>query len=331
MKILPNADDKRRARERKRGRTARGPHEIPVEGWKDIAWRVYGSTQESGLSLIAAGVTFYVILALFPALTALVSVYGLLANPSSIGEQVSALSGVLPDDAIGLVQGQLDSLARAPEGKLSLGFAVSLLAALWSVNTAMKSVFQGLNVTYGEKEKRGIVGLNMISFMFAMGGVLTMMVYLIAIAVVPLVLNYVGLSVVTEALIKLARWPILLVISGLMIALLNRFGPSRHAAQWKWVTPGSVFVMVAWGGGSSVFSFYLAHFANYDKTYGSLGAAIGLMVWVWVSTYILLVGAAINAEIEHQTAIDTTEDGGRPMGRRGAFMADTVGKAWGGK
>lgn len=323
---LPTAADKRRARERERGRNARNPMDIPLEGWKDVAWRVYAGLNDNRIGLIAAGVTFYIILALFPALTALVSVYGLLANPNSIGEQVSALYGILPDAAITLIRAQLDSLTQAPPGKLGFGFVVSLVAALWSVNTAMKSVFEGLNVTYAEREKRGFIRLNVVSFGFALGAVATMMVYLIAIAVVPLVLNFVGMSTVAEALIRLVRWPILLVMSAVMIALLNRYGPSRAYARWSWVTPGSLFVMVAWVAMSCVFSFYLANFAHYDKTYGALGTAIGVMVWTWLSTYILLVGAAINAEMEHQTAKDTTTKPVRPMGRRGAVMADTVGE-----
>lgn len=323
--IGPTDKDKLRARERGRGREAQTPLEIPAQGLKDVLWRVYKCTEEERLGLIAAGVTFYVILALFPALTALVSIYGLLTDPRSIGEQVLALYGVLPEDVIGLIRDQLNSLTTAEAGKLGLGFIVSLLVALWSVNTAVKSIFEGLNVTYREREKRGFVALNVISFSFAMGGVMLMIVYMIAIAVVPLLLNYMGFSAFAEMLIRVMRWPILMVMSALAIALLNRYGPSRERAQWKWVTPGSLFVMWAWITMSIGFSVYLSNFANYDKTYGSLGAAIGMMVWVWMSTYILLVGSAINAEMEHQTAKDTTTPPALPLGKRGAVMADTVG------
>ena len=320
------AVDQTRARERNRGRNADNPRGIPLQGWKDVAWRVFHSVEEHRLGLIAAGVTFYVILALFPALTALVSVYGLLTDPRSIGQQMTNLYLVLPEEAIVLIRGQLDALTNAPPAKLGFGFVVSLLVAMWSVNNAVKAVFEGFNITYREREKRGIFRLNGVSFAFAMGGIVMAMMYMIAIAVVPLVLNFIGFGVVAEMLIRFVRWPILMVLSALAIALLNRYGPSREYARWSWVTPGSLFVMAAWVVMSSAFSIYLSNFANYDKTYGALGTAIAVMVWVWLSTFILLVGAAVNAETEHQTARDSTTGKPKPMGKRGATMADTVGK-----
>ncbi|PZP38469.1 MAG: ribonuclease, partial [Pseudomonas fluorescens] len=175
--------------------------------------------------------------------------------------------------------------------------------------------------------KRGFFQLTALSFTFALGAVFMIIVYLIAIAVVPIVLNFVGMSDLAANLIYVLRWPTLMVMSMAAIALLNRYGPSREKPKWQWVTPGSLFVMVAWVVMSIGFSIYISNFANYDKTYGSLGAAIGVMMWVWLSTYILLIGAALNAEMEHQTAIDTTTGTPQPMGERGAQMADTVGKA----
>jgi membrane protein len=332
MQDLTNiAKDQRRALERNRGRSAREPLDIPVEGWKDIAWRLYDCINEERLGLIAAGVTFYVILGLFPALTALVSIYGLLTDPRSIGEQMTNLYTVLPDEAITLIRGQLDQLTNAPPAKLGIGFLISVLAALWSVMNAVKALFDGLNVTYREREVRSMVKLNVMAFGFAMGAVMVAMFYMIAIAVVPLVLSFLGVGGVAEVLIKMVRWPVLMVMSAVAIALLNRYGPSREHARWSWVTPGSLFVMVAWVAMSAGFSFYLANFANYDKTYGALGTAIAMMMWVWLSTYILLVGSALNAEMEHQTAKDTTTKPAKPLGERGAVMADTVGKARGKK
>ncbi len=319
--------DLNRAREQGRGRDALNPTDIPAKGWKDIVWRVYGCVEEERLGLIAAGVAFYVILGLFPALTALVSVYGLLTDPRSIAEQVIALYGVLPDDVIALIRDQLNTLTNAPRGQLGLGFVVSLSLALWTVNTAMMSVFDGLNVTYREREKRSFVRLNLVSLAFAMGAVVMAMLYMTAIAVVPLVLSYIGIGSFADMLIRVLRWPIIMAMSAVAIALLARYGPSREHARWAWITPGSVFVMLAWVVMSIGFSVYLSNFAHYDKTYGTLGAVIGVMVWVWLSTYILLVGSAINAEMEHQTAKDTTTKPNRPLGKRGAVMADTVGKA----
>lgn len=272
--------------------------EAPTKGWQGIGWRVFRKVNDERLGLVAAGVTFYVILALFPALTALVSIFGLMADPVMIGEQLVALSDVLPPPTIGLLRGQLDSLLAAPPAQLGLGFVLSMLAAFWSINNAMKAVIDGLNMTYGAKEKRGFLQLNAMSFTFALGAVLVVIVYLIAIAIVPLVLTFVGLDEFTERLIKLTRWPVLMAITAVAIGVLTRYGPCRAKPHFHWITPGGVFVVLAWVAMSSAFSMYLANFANYDKTYGSLGAAIGLMMWVWLSTYILLVGASINAEVE---------------------------------
>lgn len=272
--------------------------EPPSKGWQGSCWRVFRKIDEARLSLVAAGVTFYVILALFPALTALVSIFGLLANPVVIGEQLVALSDVLPPPTIMLLRAQLDSLLAAPPARLGFGFAVSLLVAFWSINNAMKAMIDGLNQTYGAKERRGFVELNLTSFAFAIGAVCMVITYLIAIAVVPFALNFVGLDEFTGRLIKLTRWPLLMVITALAIGLLTRYGPDRAKPKMNWVTPGGVFVVVAWVVMSAAFSLYLSNFANYDKTYGSLGAAIGLMMWIWLSTLILLIGASINAEVE---------------------------------
>ncbi len=272
--------------------------EPPKKGWQGVCWRVFRKIDDARLSLVAAGVTFYVILALFPALTALVSIFGLLANPVVIGEQLVAVSDVLPPPAISIIRAQLDSLLAAPQSSLGLGFVVSLLVAFWSINNAMKAVIDGLNMTYGAKERRGFVKLNTISFTFAIGAVFIVISYLIAIAVVPLVLTFVGLDEFTERLVKITRWPVLMVISAMAIGMLTRYGPDRARPQMHWVTPGGVFVVLAWVIMSGLFSLYLSNFANYDKTYGSLGAAIGLMMWIWLSTLILLIGASVNAEVE---------------------------------
>lgn len=272
--------------------------EPPKKGWQGVCWRVFRKIDEARLSLVAAGVTFYVILALFPALTALVSIFGLLANPVMIGEQLVAVSDVLPPPAISLIRAQLDSLLAAPPTTLGLGFVLSLLAAFWSINNAMKALIDGLNMTYGAKERRGFMKLNAISFTFALGAVLIVITYLIAIAVVPLVLTFVGLDEFTGRLIKLTRWPLLMAISAMAIGMLTRYGPDRVKPHMHWVTPGGVFVVLAWVIMSGLFSMYLSNFANYDKTYGSLGAAIGLMMWIWLSTLILLIGSSINAEVE---------------------------------
>ena len=191
----------------------------------------------------------------------------------------------------------------------------------------MKAVIDALNVTYAEKEKRGFIKLNLISLAMTGGAILALLVALGAIVVLPLVLSYMGLGGWTETLLRFLRWPLLLGLVIFGLAVLYRFGPSRESPRWEWHTVGSVFAAVAWLVGSALLSWYLANFANYDATYGSLGAAIGMMIWMWMSSIVILLGAELNSEVEHQTARDSTTGRERPRGDRGAVMADTVGQS----
>ena len=190
-------------------------------------------------------------------------------------------------------------------------------------------MFDALNVVYHEKEKRSFIRLNALSLTFTLGLIVFVLLALAVLTIVPLALSYLGLSRVTELLVKLGRWPFLLVVVSLMIALIYSYGPSRDNPQWRWISPGSAFSAIAWLCVSALFSWYTANFGSYNATYGSLGAVIGFMTWLWLSNIVILVGAKINAEIEHQTARDTTVGRPEPLGRRGAVMADTVGAAQG--
>lgn len=316
-----------RANQSGRGRSASTPTEIPAVGWKDILWRVYHQLQEDRLLAVAAGAVFYMLLALFPALTALVSLYGLFANPALINEHLSLLAGVMPDAALTIIREQVTRLAATSSNALSLGFLFGLGLALWSANAGMKAIIDALNVVYDEREKRGFIRLTLVSFAFTLGGLVFVIVALGAVVVAPLVLAWLGLESRGVQIISLLRWPALLLITLLWLAALYRFAPSRTHARWEWLSVGSLLAAVAWISGSALFSWYLSNFANYDATYGSLGAAIGLMMWLWLSVIVILVGGELNAEIEHQTAQDTTVLPEEPLGERGAMMADTVGEA----
>ncbi|QFU18033.1 YihY family inner membrane protein [Microvirga thermotolerans] len=310
-----------------RGRHADSPAEIPAKGWKDIFWRVYERVQHDRVLLVAAGVTFYALLAIFPAITALVSIYGLFADPVTIQSHLSALAGVLPGGAIDIVGEQVGRIASKGSGTLGLGFLVGLAVALWSANAGMKSIFDALNIVYEETEKRSFVMLNAVSLAFTLGAIVFLLTALGAVVVLPVVLEYVGLGPWAETLVAVLRWPALLVGVILGLALIYRYGPSRDNAKWRWITPGSIAASVLWLAGSMLFSWYVANFGKYNETYGSLGAAIGFMTWIWISTIIVLLGTEINAEMEHQTVKDTTEGPRQPLGVRGATMADTVGEA----
>jgi membrane protein len=326
----PHSVQVKRAIEPGHGRSADAPTHIPLRGWKDILWRTWEEITADRLFMIAAGVVFYAMLAVVPAITALVSLYGLFAKASTINEHLSSIASVMPGTAYELISDQITRIAGNNDGKLTLAFVSALGLALWSANAGMKAIFDALNIVYDEDEKRGFIKLNAISLTFTLGAVIALLVAIGAVVALPLVLQYLGLAEDRQTwLLALLRWPALLILVMFGLALLYRFGPSRKDAKWRWVTSGSIFASFAWLAISALFSLYLSKFTDYNATYGSLGAVIGLMMWIWLSVSVILVGAELNAETEHQTARDTTTGRAKPIGVRGAVMADTVGKAQG--
>jgi membrane protein len=323
----PMAVQQARAKEVGRGRYAASPWQIPWAGWKDILWRTFSQISEDRLLAVAAGVVFYSLLALFPAVTAFVSFYGLFAKASTVSSHLFLLASVMPEGGVQIVQEQIGRLLAKGDNQLGFGLLFGLGLALWSANAGMKAVIDALNVVYDEVEKRGIIKLNLVSLAFTLSGIAAMLLAVAAVVIFPLVLSHFGLGALSGRLIAILRWPALLL--GLLVALavLYRYGPSRREARWKWLSVGAFVAAFAWLGGSALFSWYLARFANYDATYGSLGTAIGLMMWMWLTFIVVLVGAELNSEIEHQTAHDTTVGLPKPLGTRGAVMADRVGAA----
>lgn len=309
-----------------RGRQADTPAEIPARGLKDVFWRIVSGVMEDRVTLIAAGVTYYVLLALFPAASVLVSLYGLLADPAAIADRIASLASIMPADALDIFLNQVRALSAEGGVTLSAGLAGGLALALWSANNGIKALFDAMNVAYREKEKRSIVRLNLVSLAFTFGAFMIAIVILFSMGVVPAVLNYFWLDRWAELIIRIARWPIMMVFVGIGIMALYRFGPSREPARVRWLTWGAVFSTLLWFAASLGVSFYLSNIANYNATYGTLGALIGFMVWTWISAIIVIVGAEINAELEHQTTRDSTTGTPQPMGERGAYMADTLGE-----
>ena len=309
-----------------RGRSAKKPSEIPSRGWKDIAWRLWEKFNKEQILLVAAGASFYLLLALFPALAAFVSLYGLVADPVTVADHVAYLGGLLPSGGLDIIRQQLQALSRQNNDALGIGFFAGFLLALWSANSGIKAVFDAMNIAHGEEEKRGFFRLNLLSLTFTAGALLIGIGMLLTVGIVPAVLAYLHLDAWTETLVSIARWPILMVAILTAVSLIYRYGPSREQAKWRWLSWGAVIATLGWVAASWLFSFYLQNFADYNATYGSLGAVIGLMMWIWISVVILIIGAAINAEMEHQTACDTTTGAPLPMGERGAYVADTLGK-----
>lgn len=310
-----------------RGRGAAAPAEIPVRGWKDILWRVYGNVSDHRILALAAGMTYYSILAIFPALAALVAVYGLFSDPASIAKHLDEVSAFIPGGAVEVAREQLTRVASKGAQALGFTFVIGLAFSLWSANAAMKSLFDTLNIVYGEQEKRGFIKLNTMSLGFTVAAIAFILCALGAVVVIPVSLKYLGLSSVADVLIRIARWPAMFVALAMGLAFIYRWGPSREAPRWRWITWGSVAATIMWILASALFSFYAANFGTFNETYGSLGGAVGFMTWLWISSIAILLGAELNAETEHQTARDSTTGTEKPVGARGAKMADAVGAA----
>lgn len=308
-----------------RGRQATTPSEIPPRGWKDILLRVYQNIAKHRVLALAAGMTYYSILAIFPAIAALVAVYGLFSDPATIAKHLDQAGGFLPGGAIDVAREQLTRLTSNGPQTLGLTFAVGLGTSLWSANAAMKSLFDTLNIVHGEDEGRGFFKLNAISLGFTLGGVIFILAALGSIVVVPIILQYVGLSGTGDLLLRIGRWPAMYLVLSIALAVIYRYGPDRETARWRWITWGSAIAAFLWLAVSGLFSFYAANFGSFNETYGSLGAVIGFMTWLWISAIVVLLGAEINAEMEHQTSRDTTTGSPKPLGTRGARVADTVG------
>jgi membrane protein len=311
------------------GRFASSPSEIPAKGWKDILLRVYSNVGDHRILALAAGMTYYSLLAIFPALAALVAIYGLFSDAGTIAKHLDEMSGFVPAGAIDVAREQLTRVASKGNQTLGLTFIIGLAVSLWSANAAMKSLFDTLNIVYGEKEKRGFLKLNAMSLIFTLAAIAFVLAALGAVVVLPVVLNYLWLSDFADLFLRIVRWPAMFLVVALALASMYRFGPSREAPRWRWITWGSVAATILWLGASALFSWYAASFGKFNETYGSLGGAVGFMTWLWISAIVILLGAELNAEIEHQTARDTTTGSPKPIGVRGAHMADTIGSAQG--
>ncbi len=323
----PKSIDLLRSREPGRGRDASTPEQIPLRGWRDILWRVIWSMSKNRILSTSGGVAFFALLAIFPGIGAVVSLYGIFADASTITEHIVLLSGILPFGVLEIVAEQIRLVAKQQNETLGAAFVIGLGIAIVSANSGMAALFDALNVVYDEREKRTIVELYATTFLFTLAAIVFLILALIGLVVVPLALRFIGMASATETLISILRWPVLLVTVGMSLAFLYRYGPSRRDAQWRWVSWGSIIAAILWIAASMLFSWYVATFDSYNRVYGSLGAGIGFMVWLWMSAVIVLLGGEVNAEMEHQTARDTTEGKPKPLGSRGAMMADHVGKA----
>jgi membrane protein len=300
---------------------ADSPLRISRRGWIDALGHTIREFTQDRILAVAAGAAFYALLAVFPALAAFVSLYGLVANVDEAREQLMSLANVLPGGAISVLSQQLVRLAASDHRSLGLAFASGLLISIISSNAGMKALIGGLNVAYDEQEKRNFLKLNAVSLTFTIGSIIFSVIAIAAVVAAPGLLRQLGLGSMGGA-VTLLKWPLLLIIVIAGCSVLYRYGPSREHARWRWITPGGITAAVGWLVMSLLFSWYVANFGNYDRTYGSLGAVIGFMTWIWLSVIVILFGAELNSELELETLADTTTGPPEPAGRRGAFVAD---------
>lgn len=311
--------------EQSHGRHADNPAEIPKRGWRDILLRTKEELSNDHVPVLAAASAFYLLLALIPGLAALISIYGFVADPGDIRNQFDAVAGIVPSDARKLLEDQMTSISGQHK---AAGFAaaVSILAATWGASAGIKTLMVALNVVYGEEEKRSYIHQTLIALGLTVGSIVAGVVAVGLIVALPAVLAHVGLGDTAATIVGALRWPLLFAVAIVGLAVVYRYAPSREKPKWKWVSSGAVIATLLWLGGSVLFSFYASHFGSYNKTYGSLGAVVVLMMWLLISAFAVLLGAEINAESEHQTEKDSTTGAPKPIGRRGAYMADTIGE-----
>lgn len=305
------------------GRDAASPSRIPRAGWRQILIRVYQSLWRDNVTVIAAGVAFWAILALFPGVAAIISAYGLLADPAEARAQLEGLAALMPPEARQVLFSQVDAIVGRSPQALSVGALVSLFLTIWSAKKGVMALMVAINIAYGEEERRNLLRTHLIGLALTAASVLFMVFTLVLVAGVPILLGVLPLSDLTVQAWLLVRWPVLAALAVLAIALFYRHAPSRRQAQMRWVSWGAVVATLLWLAASGGLSLYVQSFGTFNETYGALGAVVVLLVWLFLSALAVLVGAELNAEIEHQTNRNSTVGRWRPMGKRGAHVADT--------
>ena len=307
------------------GRDADSPFKVPAKGWKEVLLRTWRESSKDNVSVVAAGVAFYGFLALVPLLGAIVLTYGLVADPQTVVRHASELTAVLPAQVAQLVGEQLLNVAQTSGGKKGVGLLLALALALWGARNAATSIITALNITYEEEEKRGFLKVTALALAMTVGAVVLALLAGAAIALLAALQHIMPrLGSVGVVLGKVLTYVLLGAVAAGAAATMFRYAPSRDKARWSWLTPGSLFFAIIWIVLTLAFGFYVSQFGNYGATYGSLSAVVVLLTWLYLSSYVLLFGAELNSELEHQTAKDTTAGTEQALGRRGAWSADHV-------
>ncbi len=308
-----------------RGRDATKPSQITAKGWKDTLYRIKDKVEDNRLSLISAAMSYFAFLAFVPAVSSIVLIYAWISDPAEISQHIATVGSFIPNDFQEILRQQLTTLASTAESTLRFSAIGALLFSLYSSSKACGAIIEAMNIIHEEKEERGFIKLNLISIALTFLGVLLSVVATLVVIALPALIGNFEFGDMIETVVAAVSWIVLLTFFSSYLAIIYRFGPCRKKPKWRWVSWGAVIASVFWALGSLGFSLYAAKFGDFNKTYGSLGAMIVLLVWFYISSFVILMGAEINAELEHQTTKDTTTGPPRPMGEREAFMADTVG------
>ncbi|MCB7482501.1 YihY/virulence factor BrkB family protein [Christiangramia sediminis] len=305
-----------------RGEEAQWPHNIPFRGWVDIGKRVWHEMQVDHVQIVSAGVAFYFFLSIFPTIVASISIYSLVLEPSQIEAQISRLNLILPEKAFGMITDILEPVIQQNRKELGWGVFFSILVSIWSANKGTNALFQGVNIAYDELESRNIFKKNLITLLFTLCGLVLGLISLLIVIFFPLLIDKLGLSKEIENVLTWFRWVILGIILISTLSMVYRIAPNRRSPRFRWVSWGAILGTVLWLAGSMLFSWYVSNFGSYDDLYGSFAAVAILMLWLFLTAFIVLMGAEINSEMEHQTRYDTTIGLEKPMGERNAYHAD---------
>lgn len=308
-------------------RRRRSPLRMGFEDWWAVLRRVADQVAKDNLAIVASGVAFYAFLAVFPALAAGVSIYGLMSDPAEVMQQMEALSGILPFEALQVFGEQLARVSAQQQSTLGLGVIVGILVAIYSANKGMKALLRALSIVHEEREERGFLWLSALGLLLTLGGVVVGLVAMAGIVGVPLVIEQLHLPPDLGLLARALRWPMLAVVIVLGLGVLYRFGPDRDEPRWRWVSPGALVACALWLGASALFSWFVSNYAHYNETYGTAATFVVVLLWLQLTSFVILLGAELNAELEHYTSVDTTTGPDAPRGERGAYVADHIAPA----
>lgn len=308
------------------GRDANSPLEIPLAGWRDVIVRTIAEIEHDNVVVVSAGVAFFALFASVPAVTALVMIYGLVSTPEQAAEQLAHALPALPPDVLSVIDRSLESVVAHSKGALSLGAIVSLAVSFWTASRGTRALLRAINIAYDEEgTKRGLIRDNALAYLFTVGAVVSTVLTFALVVVVPAAIAAMGLAEGPGKVVAFVRWPLLIVLASGSFAVLYRHGAIRRPPKWRWVWVGAVSATALWILSSMVLSSYITAMSTLRETYGPLGAVIVLLVWLYVSSFVVIMGAELNGELEHQTGQDTTVGPDRPMGERGAWLADRMG------